>query len=97
MEAVIETHHLVSRFWLQGADGEAFQLRIADCGLRKRPIGNAGIQWGNFSHGWVLRTVTIRNEHGKRRGLSWCSAGSYGRSIIRRGEFHDSTFLPICV
>jgi hypothetical protein len=39
MEAVIETHLSGSRFWLQGADGEALQLRIADCGLWKPECG----------------------------------------------------------
>src|SRR6266568_9436153 len=59
----------------------------------------------------VLRTVTMRNELGKRRGtkmglgrslaLPGPTDGSYGRVLrtvyIRRGEFHESRFFPIRV
>jgi hypothetical protein len=40
-------------------------------------------------NGGILATDGTRNEHGLRRGTKMCPAGSCGRSIIRRGEFHE--------
>jgi hypothetical protein len=64
-------------------------MRIGRC--RKHELGMQGLKRG------ILATDGTRNEHGMWRGLRWGSAGSYGRSIIRRGEFHESPFLPFRV
>jgi|SRR6266568_4857527 len=82
-------------------------LRIGDCGLRigdcrKDELGmqelKGGILATDGSYGRSPSGMNTESGGGRR----WGSAGaspyrSCGRSIIRRGEFHESPFLPIRV